>query len=108
MGSLHAPGASKKRPWKSCAPGTVQSCLSSGGPLGGVLVALVVLALAQAEHRELVRIPAGDDVEPEAPARDVVGGRAHLRHEQRVHERCVHGREDLDAVGHGEQRRPTT
>src|SRR3954453_12507932 len=38
------------------------------GPLVGDRVALVVLALGEAEHGELLGVPAGDDVQPEAPA----------------------------------------
>jgi hypothetical protein len=72
-------------------------------PLVGDLVALVVLALGEAEHRELGRVPAGDDVEAEASARDVVGCAHHLGGQHRVGERDVEGREDLDALRRGEQ-----
>ena len=43
-------------------------------PFLGVVVALVVLALLDAEHVELVLVPADHEVEAEAALADVVGG----------------------------------
>jgi hypothetical protein len=67
------------------------------GPLVGDRVALVVLALGEAEHGELLGVPAGDDVQPEAPGRDVVGRGGELGHHDGVRERHVDRREGLDA-----------
>ena len=75
-------------------------------PLVGDLVALVVLTLGQPEHRELRRVPAGDDVQPEAAAGDMVGGRAHLRGEHRVREGNVQASRPAAQVKVSNERSP--
>ena len=74
-------------------------------PLRRVLVALVVRAQPQAEHAQLVCAPAGDDVDREAAAGDVIDRRGHPRDDDRVEERHVDGREDADPAGQRGQRR---
>ena len=67
-------------------------------PFLRVIVAGVVLALLDAEHLELAFVPAGDDVEPEAPFADVVGGDELLGGDQRMEQRRMHGAEHGDPL----------
>jgi hypothetical protein len=70
-------------------------------PFGGIGIAFVVLAQRNPEHRELLDVPTGHDVDPEPPLADVVGRGDRLGREHGMDERNVDGRERDDAVGHG-------
>ena len=59
-------------------------------PFLGVVVAVVVGALLDAEHVELAFVPADHDVEPEAALADVVGGDHFLGRDHRIEDRRVH------------------
>src|SRR5882762_8364457 len=58
-------------------------------PFFGIGVSAVVILQGDAEHVEFAGIPAGDDIESEAPLSDVVGGDDLLRRENRIDERDV-------------------
>jgi hypothetical protein len=73
-------------------------------PLGGGGIALVMLELPDSEHAEFGRVPAGNDVEPESAAADVVDRGAHFRGEHRMVDRHVAGGEHLNPGGHGGDR----
>ena len=62
-----------------------------------------MIALLDAEHRELALVPADDDVQPEAAFADMVGGDHLLRRNDRIEQRRMHGAEHGDALGRGEQ-----
>ena len=84
-------------------PGT----LDARQPFVGHAVALVVLALDDAEHLDFGAKPTTDDVQAEAPGRDVVDGGRLLGGVEGVYGRHVRGREDHDAFGvAGHRRRP--
>ena len=66
-------------------------------PLLRVIVARVVLALADAEHLELALVPADHEVDAETAFADVVDGDEFLRGDHRIEQRRVHGAEHRDA-----------
>ena len=70
------------------------------------LIAGVVLHLRLAEHLDLRLVPAGDDVEAEAAAGDVVDGGGLLGGHDRMDGRHVRGGEDAGILGRGADRRP--
>ena len=72
-------------------------------PFLGVVVAAVVIAERNAHHAELDRVPARDDVEPEAPVADVIGGHHLLGGKDRIDERDVERAERRDLLRRGEQ-----
>ena len=72
-------------------------------PVLRVFVAQRVLALLDAEHLELVLVPADHDVQPEAAFADVVGGDHLLGRDDRMEQRRVHGAEHGDALGRRQQ-----
>ena len=72
-------------------------------PFLGVFVALLVLALLHAEHIELALVPADDDVQPESPFADMVGGDHLLGRHDRIEQRRMHGAEHGDALARGQQ-----
>ena len=74
-------------------------------PFGRIVVALVVLAKRNAEHRELFDVPAGHDVEPEPPLPDVIRGDDRLGGEHRMDQRHMNGGERDDVVRRSQQRR---
>ena len=74
-------------------------------PFGRLVVAL--LDQRRAEHAELLRVPAADDVEPGAALADVIDRRQRLGRIERMHQRHMHGHEQADPLGRGgEARRP--
>src|SRR4051812_34922684 len=60
--------------------------LDDRDPFGGIVVALIVLAQRDAEHRELLDVPARHDVEPEPALPDMVRGGDRFRREHRMHQ----------------------
>lgn len=66
-------------------------------------VALVVLEPRFAEVGELVLEPAGDDVDGEAAAREVVRGGAELGEHRRLPQPGMHGGDDLEPLGGQQQ-----
>jgi len=81
------------------------AALDDVDPFGGL--AIGVLANLGAEHGELLRIPAADDVEPGAAAADVIDGGQRLGGIDRMHDRHVHRHEQADLLRHrGEARGP--
>ena len=62
-----------------------------------------MLALRDAEHLELVLVPADHDVEPEAALADLVGGDELLGRDDRMEQRRVHGAEHDQPLGRGQQ-----
>ena len=72
-------------------------------PFLRIFVAVLVLALLDAEHVELALVPADHDVEPEAALADVVGGDHFLGGDDGIEDRRVHGAEHGDVLGAGEQ-----
>ena len=72
-------------------------------PLLRIIVAVVVLALRDAEHLELALVPADHEVEAEAALADVVGGDELLGGDQGMKQRRVHGAEHGDALGRRQQ-----
>jgi len=74
-------------------------------PLGGAIVAVIVLHQRRAEHLDLRPVPAGDDVEREAAAGDMVDGRRLLGRHHRVDGRYMRGGEDAGIMGRGAHRR---
>ena len=73
-------------------------------PLGGLVVAL--LDQRHAEHAELLRIPAADDVEARAALADVIDGGQRLGRVERMHQRHMHGHEQADLLGRSAPVRP--
>ena len=67
-------------------------------PFLGIVVAAVVIAERDAHHAELDRIPARDDVEPEAAVADVVGRHHLLGGEHRIDEGDVERAERRDVL----------
>ena len=59
-----------------------------------------------AEHVELVRIPAANDVQSGAAVADVIDGRQRLCRIERMQQRHMHGHEQRDALGDAPQARP--
>ncbi len=67
-------------------------------PFLGVVVAAVVIAERNAHHAELDRVPPRDDVEPEAPVADVIGGHHLLGGKHRIDERDMQRAERRDVL----------
>ena len=81
------------------------AALDDVDPLGRLDVAL--LAERHAEHRELLRVPAADDVQSRPSLGDVVDGGQGLGGVERMHDRHVHRHEQADPLGGaGEPGRP--
>ena len=62
-----------------------------------------MIALLDAEHVELVLIPANHDVETEPTLPDMVGGDEFLGRDHRMKQRRMHGAEHGDALGRRQQ-----
>ena len=76
-------------------------------PFCGAFVAIVVLHHRRAEHLDLGLVPAGDDVEREAAAGDVIYGGRLLRRHDRMNGRHMRGGEDAGIARRGaDGRRP--
>jgi hypothetical protein len=76
--------------------------LSASTPRTQVVAGFVV-AQGGAEHGELVRVPAANDVQPEAAVADMVSGDKLFGRDNGVEQRRVHGAEDGQPLGGGEQ-----
>ena len=73
-------------------------------PFLRVVVARFVIALRDAEHLEFVLVPADDDVQPEAPFADVVGGHHLLGRDDEMEQRRMHRAEASDSARRRQQR----
>jgi hypothetical protein len=62
-----------------------------------------MIALLDAEHLELVLVPANHEIKPKRAFADVIGGDEFLGCDQRVEQRRVHGVADRDAAGQRQQ-----
>ena len=74
-------------------------------PFGGAIIAVVVLHQRRAEHFDLRPVPAGDDIEREAAAGDVIDRGRLLRRHHRMDGRHVRGGEDAGIMRRGADRR---
>ena len=89
-------------------PGLGIDLLEDRHPFGRIVVALVVLAKRNSEHRELFDVPAGHDVDPKPPLADVVRGHDRLGGEDRMNKRNMDGRERDDVFRGSQQAPPPT
>src|SRR5262249_9074971 len=67
-------------------------------PFLAIGIAVVMLALCNAEHVELVLVPAADDVDAEAAAAHLVDGDELLGREYRMDQRRVNGAKDAERL----------